>query len=104
MLVRPIELRRYGLRGSPVLSLSPLVEPDPTVFLDAQPLIDGVAHLRGPEDADRVAEIPGLAQRCEGDPCPDTHPPGALDSEDEVDSHDPGPEERRGSGHGFAGQ
>src|ERR671921_580529 len=103
MLVHPIELRRYGLRGSPVLSRSPLVEHDPAVFLEAQPAVDRVAHLRGTEDADRVAEIPGLAQRCEGDPCPDTPPPSTLDSEDEVDTHDPGPEERRGRGHGLAG-
>src|SRR5215210_8213417 len=86
------------------LHLTPLIETDPAVFLEPQPAVDGVTHLRGTEHSNAVAEIPRFAQRREGDSRPDAPPPGTLDGEDEVDPHDPGPEERRGRGHRLAGQ
>src|SRR5215210_8551282 len=95
------EHHRYGLRWSLGLPQPPLIESDPAVFLEAEPAVDRVAHLRGTKHADAVAEIPRSVQCREGNPRPDTPPPGTLDGEDEVDPHDPGPEERRCCGHGL---
>ena len=99
-----IELRRYGLRGNPILSRSPLEEPDPAVFLEAEPAVDRVAHLRGTENAYFVAETPCFLQRRKRNSRPDTPAPGTPDGEDEVDAYDPGTDERSGRGHGLAGQ